>query len=70
MSILGIIVMVVGMVLVIVGRNMGRYLPPDYQAEEEDGFLSLLQSMGSLLTRGGILFCIAGIICILYYVMS
>lgn len=69
MSILGIIVMVVGIALVIVGKNMGRYLPPNYQ-EEEDGFLPLLQSMGGLLTKGGIVFCVVGIICILSGMLS
>lgn len=70
MNILGIIIMVVGMALVIVGRNMGRYLPPNYQEEEEDGFLPLLQSMGSLLAKGGIVFCVVGIICILSGMLS
>lgn len=65
MQILGIIISVVGVVLLIVGRNVDKYLPPDYQKEEDDGFLQLLQSMGRLLGGAGIVFLVIGIIMIL-----
>lgn len=65
MQILGSIISVVGVVLLIVGRNVGKYLPPDYQKEEEDGFLQLLQSMGRLLGGAGVVFLVIGIIMIL-----
>lgn len=64
MQVLGIILLVVGMVLVIVGRNVGRYLPPGYQ-DEEDGFLQLLQSVGNLVSGIGIVFLIMGLLCVL-----
>lgn len=65
MQILGIIISVVGVVLLIVGTNVDKYLPPDYQKEEDDGFLQLLQSMGRLLGGAGIVFLVIGIIMIL-----
>lgn len=65
MQILGIIVMVVGVVLFMVGRNLDRYLPPDYQSEEDDGFLQLLQSTGRMIRGAGVVFLIAGIVCVL-----
>ncbi|MCI8508863.1 MAG: hypothetical protein HFJ06_09915 [Lachnospiraceae bacterium] len=65
MQILGSIISVVGVVLLIVGRNVGKYLPPDYQKEEEDGFLQLLQSMGRLISGAGVVFLVIGIIMIL-----
>ncbi len=64
MTILGIILIIVGAVLLFIGKNFTRYLPPDYQ-NEEDGFLQLLQSMGNLLGGAGIVFLIAGFLCIL-----
>ncbi|MDE6760358.1 MAG: hypothetical protein K2J90_06675 [Lachnospiraceae bacterium] len=65
MQILGSIISVVGVVLLIVGRNVGKYLPPDYQKEEDDGFLQLLQSMGRLISGAGAVFLVIGIIIIL-----
>lgn len=65
MQILGFIIIVVGLVLIIVGKNLARSLPPDYQEQEDDNFLELLQGMGSLLAKGGIVFCVAGILCII-----
>lgn len=64
MAILGVLIVIVGVVLILVGSNMTRHLPPDYR-DEEDGFLQLLQSMGNLLARAGGIFMAAGIICIL-----
>ena len=43
MEILAIIVILTGLVLLIVGRNVPKYLPPNYQ-EEDDGFLQLTDS--------------------------
>ena len=65
MQILGSIISVIGVVLLIVGRNVGKYLPPDYQKEEDDGFLQLLQSMGRLISGAGAVFLVIGIIIIL-----
>lgn len=62
MQILGSIISVVGVVLLIVGRNVDKYLPPDYQKEEDDGFLQLLQSMGRLISGAGAVFLVIGII--------
>lgn len=63
MQILGIIILVVGIVLFIVGKNLTRYLPPNYQENDEDGFLQLLKSMGKLVCGGGIVFLAIGLIC-------
>lgn len=70
MQILGIIVLVVGMALLIVGRNVDKHLPPGYQGEEDDGFLQLLQSVGNLVSGAGIVFLIIGLLCILIGVMG
>ncbi len=70
MNILGIIIIVVGAALILVGRNLGRHLPPDYREEDGDGFLALLESMGNLLAKGGMIFCGAGLICILVALLS
>lgn len=63
MQILGILVIVVGVVLILVGKNVAGYLPPDYQ-DGEDGFLQLVQSMGQQLRRAGLVFLAAGAVCI------
>ncbi|MBR1866332.1 MAG: hypothetical protein IJ801_07480 [Lachnospiraceae bacterium] len=64
MAVLGVLVIIVGVVLILVGRNMTRHLPPDYR-EEGDGFLELLQGMGNLLGRAGGIFVAAGIVCMI-----
>ena len=68
MEILAIIVIITGLVLLIVGRNVPRYLPPNYQ-EEDDGFLQLLQTMGNLVKGAGVVLLVIGVaylfICIL-----
>ena len=63
MQILGCILIIVGMVLIIVGRNLSKQLPPNYQENEEDGFLQLLQSMGNLVVGAGIILLIIGFVC-------
>lgn len=68
MQILGILVMIVGIALVLVGKNLSRHLPPDYQ-QEDDGFLELLQSFGSLISGAGVVFLVAGMVCIVIGVM-
>lgn len=65
MQILGSIIGVVGVVLLLVGRNVDKYLPPNYQREEDDGFLELLQSMGKLISGAGAAFLVIGIIMVL-----
>ncbi len=62
MQLLGIINLVTGLVLVLVGRNVSRGLPPSYQSENDDGFLQLLQSMGKLIGGAGVLFVIIGMV--------
>lgn len=66
MGILGIIMIVVGVALMIVGRNVANSLPPNYQEEEDDGFLRLLQGMGRMLSVAGILFILVGIFCLIF----
>lgn len=66
MDILGIILIVVGVALMIVGRNVANSLPQNYQEEEDDGFLRLLQGMGRMLSVAGILFILVGIFCLIF----
>lgn len=66
MGILGIIMIVVGVALMIVGRNVANSLPPNYQEEEDDGFLRLLQGMGKMISAAGILFILVGILCLIF----
>lgn len=66
MGILGIIMIVVGVALMIVGRNVANSLPPNYQEEEDEGFLRLLQGMGRMLSAAGILFILVGILCLIF----
>lgn len=68
MAILGIIMIVVGLTLMIVGRNVANNLPPGYQ-EDDDSFLQLLQSMGNLLKGAGVVFIITGLGCIVWFMM-
>lgn len=65
MKILGIIMIVVGVALLIVGRNVANSLPPNYQEEEDDGFLKLLQGMGKMISVAGIVFGLVGILCLI-----
>ena len=58
MRILGIIMLVVGLVLMIVARNLTGYLPPQYRMED-DGFPELMRSMGNCIKVAGILLLIA-----------
>lgn len=64
MLILGIIILVVGITLLIVGKNVARSLPPNYQGEESDDFLGLLLSTGKLIGGAGVIFLVVGVICI------
>lgn len=65
MKILGIIMIVVGVALLIVGRNVANSLPPNYLEEEDDGFLKLLQGMGKMISVAGIVFGLVGILCLI-----
>lgn len=65
MGILGIIMIVVGVTLLIVGRNVANSLPPNYQQEEDDGFSRLLQGVGKMLSAAGIAFILVGILCLI-----
>lgn len=64
MMILACILIVTGLVLLVVGRNVTRYLPPDYQ-NEDDGFRQLLQTMGNLIKGVGIVLLLAGVVCLI-----
>lgn len=66
MGILGIIMIVVGVTLLIAGRNVANSLPPNYQQEEDEEFLKLLQKVGKMLSAAGILFILVGILCLLF----
>lgn len=63
MKILGIIVIVVGIGLLFAGRITSRSLPPNYQEEQEDGFLELITTVGKVISGIGILFILGGIMC-------
>lgn len=69
MEILAIIVIITGLVLLIVGRNVPRYLPPNYQ-EEDDGFLQLLQTMGNLVKDAGVVLLVIGVACLFICILS
>lgn len=69
MEILAIIVIITGLVLLIVGRNVPRYLPPNYQ-EEDDGFLQLLQTMGNLVKGAGVVLLVIGVACLFICILS
>ncbi len=66
MGILGIIMIVVGVTFLAVGRNVANSLPPNYQQEEDEEFLKLLQKVGKMLSAAGILFILVGILCLLF----
>lgn len=66
MGILGIIMIVVGVTLLAVGRNVANSLPPNYQQEEDEEFLKLLQKVGKMLSAAGILLILVGILCLLF----
>ena len=69
MEILAIIVIITGLVLLIVGRNVPRYLPPNYQ-DEDDGFLQLLQTMGNLVKGAGVVLLVIGVACLFICILS
>lgn len=62
MDILGIIIIIVGIALILAGRLTSRSLPPNYDANEDQGFLELLQSVGKMLAIVGIVFILGGIV--------
>ncbi len=53
----------VGFALIFCGNNVTKYLPPNYNGE--DDFAELLKRMGDLFKGGGFLFLVAGVVCIL-----
>lgn len=61
MIILAIIMILVGIVLWIVGRNITRYLPPNYDGGD-DGFLELMKTTGGFIQIIGVGFLVAGIV--------
>lgn len=63
MKILGIIIMVVGIALILAGRNVAGNVPPDYQGEDDGSFLKLLQGVGKMLSIAGVIFLLAGLVC-------
>ena len=65
MTILGMIMIVVGIVLIFVGKRVTSYLPYNYQ-DGDDGFPELMKSVGHLLNMAGVIFLIAGCICIFW----
>lgn len=65
MQVLGIIMAVVGIALIITGKGMVKYLPPDYVEESDDGFKLLLIHMGKLLTGAGGVFLFLGVVLII-----
>lgn len=65
MQILVIIIIVVGIALIIAGNNVSRYLPPNFEEGEDDGFIRMLLSMGKIIMYAGIMFIVAGILFVL-----
>ena len=56
------IVFLIGIVLLIVGKNVTNYLPPNY-CQSDDGFVELMKMTGSMIKSIGIIFfVVAGII--------
>ncbi|MDO5154376.1 MAG: hypothetical protein Q4D51_00280 [Eubacteriales bacterium] len=51
--ILAVIVAVVGIVLMIVGKNVTHYVPPNFNGTD-DGFIDLMKMTGSVLRIAGI----------------
>lgn len=68
MLILAVILIVTGMVLLIVGRNVVNHLPPGVQTEDE-GFLQLVQTMENLVRAAGIILLSLGAVCLLISVL-
>lgn len=66
MQILGIIILVTGIILMLVSKNISGKLPLNYQNGEDDDFLQLLQSMEKLIAGVGIFLMVIGVICILF----
>lgn len=66
MKILGIIIMVVGAALILAGRNVAGNVPSDYQGEDDGSFLELLRGMGKMLSIAGIIFLLAGVVCVVW----
>lgn len=54
---------VVGIALLIVARNVIGSMPPNYQNDDDGSFIQLLQGMAKLLSIAGILFLLAGVGC-------
>ena len=65
MQILGVIIIITGLILILVGRNVAISLPANYQNDENDDLPQLLQSMGKLIKGAGIVFLVAGAVCVL-----
>lgn len=63
MSILGLIIVIVGIALIIVGRNVAGNVPPNYQDDDDGSFLQLLQTMGKLIGGAGMVFLVTGLVC-------
>ncbi len=67
MQILGMIIIVVGIALIIVGKRVAGYLPPDFEEDSDDGFMQMLLSMGKIIMYAGIVFIVAGILFVVIY---
>lgn len=49
----------VGLVLLIVGKNVSQYLPPNYSGDD-DGFLELMRTTGMVIRIVGVVLLVAG----------
>lgn len=59
------IVFLIGIVLLIVGKNVTNYLPPNYD-QSDDGFVELMKMTGSMIKIIGIIFLVvAGIMVVI-----
>lgn len=70
MSILGFIIIIVGIALIIVGKNVASNVPPNYQDNDDGSFLQLLQSMGKLIGGAGMVFLVTGLVCMVIGVLG
>ena len=64
MQILGIIAIVVGVTLILVGRSLHRYMPPDYNEDDKESVENALLSTGKMLGGIGVFFMVVGVVCI------
>lgn len=66
MVILAGIMIVAGLVLLMVGKNVSQYLPPNYNGED-DGFLELMNITGRVIQVAGAVLVVIGVLVIVLF---